>query len=184
MAMTGLLLQFSTSPAFASGIIRRLTHSDWSHVDLMLPGEGLLGVSGPGKYTVNGRAVNDKGGVQIRPFQPWPYKGPAKVAQLLIDEATTRAIVDAGRSQIDKPFDNKALYSFLRDRAGIGSNKEVRDWRHTDSWFCSEFATWACEEGGLFRYQLAVSKEAISPNDLLLLINPYMSPESIRTFIR
>jgi hypothetical protein len=40
-----LQIQFSTSTAFTSGIIRRLTHSPFSHVDFVLP-DGLLGVSG------------------------------------------------------------------------------------------------------------------------------------------
>ena len=40
-------MQYSTSIAFASMVIRRLTHSEFSHVDFILPGEGLLGVSGP-----------------------------------------------------------------------------------------------------------------------------------------
>jgi hypothetical protein len=177
--MTELLVQYSTSTAFASGIIRRLSHSPFSHVDIVLPGEGLLGVSGPDKYVVNGKPFDDPGGVLVRPFDPWPYLTKPKVAHLQTTSATADAVIAAGRSQLGKPFDNSALWGFLDDAA----ESVPRDWRSTDMWFCSEWAIWSAETGGLFPYPLAVVKNRVTPADTLLLFNPLMSAGSIAEFL-
>ena len=170
-----LLVQFSTSTAFASGIIRRLTHSPFSHVDLLLPGEGLLGVSGPDN------ALNDPGGVLIRPFEPWPYMHPPKVARLQTTAEVVRHTLEFARSQIGKPFDNGALWHFIDDPAGAGYKH--RDWRDPASWFCSEFVVRSTEVGCLFHYQLAVLKDRVSPGDSLLIWNPFMPPDNVQEFL-
>lgn len=174
--MPELLLQYSTSTAFASAVIRRLTHSYFSHVDILLPGEGLLGVSGPGKYP----NYNDPGGVQIRPFNPWPYLRPPTTAVLKCSDAVVRNTIGFAKSQKTKPFDNHALWAFLKDRAGV---IEHRNWRDPSKWFCSELVIRAAEVGGLFSYELAVTKNVISPNDTLLLFNPFMTVDSVNDFL-
>lgn len=176
--MAELQLQFSTSTAFASCIIRRLTHSPFSHVDIVLPGEGLLGVSGPGYYKETG--YRDPGGVQIRPCPPWPYKFQPVVATLKCSPDVVERTILWGKSQLNRPFDNKALHAFLKDRAGIKVN---RDWRDPSEWFCSEFVIRALEVGGLFSYKLAVTKNLVSPNDDLLLVNPFMTVDSVNEFL-
>lgn len=175
--MAELHVQYSTSTAFASAIIRRLTHSPFSHVDIFIPGEGLLGVSGPGKYG----SYNDPGGVVVRPFNPWPYLFPPKTAVIKCAEETVRRTIEFGRSQIGKPFDNDALWAFLKDRAGL--KVAYRNWRDPNRWFCSEFFVRCVEAGGLFTYNLAVTKNVVSPNDSLLLINPYMTVDSVNDFL-
>ena len=65
-----LTLQYSSSTALTSDLIRRICHSQFSHVDMVLQGEGLLGASGEDVYP----NFDDPGGVLIRPFDPWPYK--------------------------------------------------------------------------------------------------------------
>jgi hypothetical protein len=172
--MAELAFQFSTSPAFASRVIRWMTASEFSHGDLVLPGEGLLGVSGPDKPT------KDPGGVRIRQFNAWPYLRPPKIARVQCSDVVARETIKFARSQIGKPFDNGALYHFLRDRAGLTPVK--RDWRDPDSWFCSEFLVRAVEVGGLFPYPLIMLKDVVSPQSLLLLLNPYMLPDNIREF--
>lgn len=181
--MATLEFQYSTSTAFASGIIRRLTHSRFSHIDIILPGEGLLGVSGPDKSLkwVGHSPATDTGGVLIRPFGAWPYKAAPHVAKVQCTEDVARKAVEWGRSQIGKPFDNGALYHFLRDRAGLP--RIGRDWRDPEQWFCSEFAIRAAEIGGVFPYPLIVSKDTVSPQDTLLCFNPYLSLQDIVEFL-
>lgn len=162
-----IVLQFSTSTAFASDIIRRLTHSEFSHVDAVLP-EGLLGVSGPD------HSLGDPGGVRIRSFNPWPYKFPPKRVTLPTPKAA--AIIARARTQIGKPFDQDAIYAFLSTSPGD------RSWREETSWYCSEYWAWNLEAEGFFPYALVTAKNRITPADLLLLINPFMSGLDIRSF--
>jgi hypothetical protein len=140
----------------------------------VLPGEGLLGVSGPDK------SIKDIGGVLIRPFDAWPYLYPPKLAKIQCPEEVARNAIAWGRSQISKPFDNAALYHFLRDRAGLP--RKGREWRDPDKWFCSEFVLRAVEVAGLFPYALITPKDVVSPNTLLIQLNPYLLPENIIEF--
>lgn len=166
--MATLEYQFSTSTAFASRIIRILTCSLFSHVDLILPGEGLLGVSGPDKYS----GFLDPGGVIIRPFDVWPYLFTPKVARVRCSDDTARKTIEFVRSQIGKPFDKKILWGFLKDRAGVPSTG--RDWRDPEQWDCSEVQARGAEVGGLFDYPLIQPKGLISPNMFLVYLNPFL----------
>lgn len=185
--MADLLIQYSTSTAFASAVIRRLTHSCFSHVEFVLRepvwykgktyGPGLLGVSGPGKYPT----YDDPGGVQVRPFNPWPYLNEPIRAHLKCSPEIVGQIIAFGLSQLNKPFDKHALWAFLKDRAGVPI--EYRDWRDPSSWFCSEYVTRCAEVGGLFQYRIAVTSNLVSPNDTLLLFNPFMTIDSVEQFL-
>ena len=184
--MPELWIQFSTSTAFMSGVIRRLCHSEFSHVDIVVPGEGLLGVSG------SDRDIGDIGGVQIRRPGMWPYLHPPKVARLQTNKAD--ALIRRAKTQIGKPFDNGALYNFLDDMG----HAPKRNWRDHGAWFCSEFVTWVLEgdkgltdvelvvggleSGGFFPYSLISAKNRITPADLLLLLNPFLSEANILEF--
>lgn len=159
-----MIVRYSSSTAFMSNLIRRACHSRYSHVDIVLPGEGLLGVSGPDKE------FNDPGGVRIRPFEPWPYN---IFREVQINTDKTDAIIARGRSQIGKPFDNGALYAFFNP------SHVNRNWRELEQWFCSEWFIWSCESEGLFPYDLCVPMNMINPNDTMLLLNPFMSKEDI-----
>ncbi len=173
--MAELHFQFSTSTAWTSAIIRRLTQSEFSHVDIILPGEGLLGVSGSDK------SILDPGGVLIRKFDCWPYLSPPKVARIQCSEDIARRGIEWGRSQIGKPFDKKALYAFLRDRAGLPN--VGREWRDPAKWFCSEFAMRFVEISGLFFYRLITPKDCVSPNIFLVHLNHLMTEKNILEFI-
>lgn len=174
---TTLDIQYSTSTAWQSAVIRRLTHSPWSHVDIVLP-EGLLGVSGVDEK------INDLGGVRIRPHKAWPYLTTPKVAHLRCSDTVRDAVIAAAKSQMDKPFDNGSLWSFLQDQAEISPDTPIveRNWRDTTKWFCSELVIWSCAQGGLFPYELVVPKNRITPADTLLMFNPFMSAENIAEF--
>lgn len=165
-------IQFSTSTAFASGVIRRLTHSPFSHVDIIVPG-GLLGVSGKDD------SLNDIGGVRVRPTPAWPYLTPPKVAHIACSDEVTAHVIAAAKSQVGKPFDTTAMWSMLDDQA----TEKIRNWRDPNQWFCSELVAWSLETGGLFPYQLAIMKNRVSPADILLIVNPYMTRENITEFL-
>jgi hypothetical protein len=163
-----IALQYSTSTAFASMIIRRLCHSEFSHVDIVIPGEGLLGVSGPDNE------IGDPGGVMIRSFHPWVYLHPPKTVVLETDKEAE--IIAIGRGQIGKPFDNTALWDFFSDKPGD------RDWTDEKSWFCSEYIVWCFVKAGFFPYPLVSAKNRITPGDSLMLFNPFMVPETLASF--
>jgi hypothetical protein len=165
-------------------MIRRLTHSQFSHVDFVLTQEmanlvhiepGLLGASGPDK------TINDPGGVRVRPFNAWPYLGPPKVARIQCSIDVAKLALAAALTQRGKPFDKSAMWGFLSDQH---RRKTVRDWRADSAWFCSELIIWACERGGLFHpHILCITKNRITPNDTLLIFNQYMSADNIREFL-
>lgn len=148
--MDAVTLQFSTSLEWQSALIRRICRSRFSHVDLVLADGRLLGASDPG-------------GVAIRPvdYQPFGIRRQAVVATPLAD-----AIYTAALSQLGKPFDHDALFQFL-------TGALAPPWLMPDRWFCSELVAWAFESRGFFRYPLAVNLGRITPQELILLLNPY-----------
>ncbi len=161
-----LIIQYSTSFAWASWVIRAMCHSRFSHVDIVIPGEGLLGVSGSDKK------LKDPGGVVIRPFEAWEYKDKETIT---LRTNTADDVIRIAKTQLDKPFDNSALYRFL-------GPPYPRNWRELDRWFCSELVIWALEEAVFFPYQLVQNKDRVTPADSLLFLNPFMSSVDIAKF--
>lgn len=176
--MNSISLQFSTSTAWQSAIIRILCGSPFSHVDLVLPDGNLLGASdSPEAPVIEGNPH----GVAIRPpaYQEW---GLSCTATLLTNNAD--AIIAAAKTQLGKPFDNAALHSFLVDpllpkdrlwmkqwvgskllagfsellvdhwlppqqiKSFLGQSEMVKDWRDESAWFCAELVGYAFEAGG------------------------------------
>lgn len=164
--MSELQLQFSRSTACTSSAICWATHSDWSHVDIVEPGIGLWGTSGPDK------SIKDPGGIRCRPFNPWPYRYPPKVAHIQTTEDSVRKTLDWMRQHEGAPFDNAALYAFVKVRMGLPVH---RDWRDPAQWYCAEAVIRAEEVAGVFNYRLVIPYDALSPNDVLIYNNPYMS---------
>lgn len=171
--MAELLIQFSTSTAFASSVIRRLTRSRFSHVGFLIEGYEL-GASGKDK------SLKDPGGIQMRKLPAWPYLCPPLVASVRCTDYVKNRTLDWARQQIGAPFDKLSLWHFLRDRAGLPN--VGRDWRDPNQWFCSEYVLRALEFGGLFTYPLIIQKDVVSPNDVLLLINSFMDADNILQF--
>ena len=144
-----ITLQYSTTNQWQSHIIRVMCHSIFSHVDYVMSDGRLLGSS--------------DGGVAIR--KP-DYEAFLRRQRLTIVTEKKPAIEASLLSQIGKAFDDGALHSFLRV-------DHMRDWRDTGSWFCSELIMWAFEKSDFFPYDLPVSISRITPNDSLLIFNPY-----------
>jgi hypothetical protein len=159
-------LQFSTSTEWQSDVIRRLCHSPFSHLDVVLPDGNLLGSSdSPHAPSIEG----NPGGVAIRPPDYQTF-GIRRMANVFSTEAVELAFYTKLRSQLGEPFDDTALHAFI----GKVSFMPTRDWTDSSSWFCSELVAWALMEAGFFRYELLVPKDRISPADLLLLLNPFI----------
>jgi hypothetical protein len=170
---TELRVQYSTSTAWVSAIIRRLCHSAFSHVDMVIPEVGLLGVSG------TDRSIFDPGGVVVRPFTAWPYLRKVEVT-IQCEPAIAQAVIKAGLGQYGKPFDKGALWAFIGDKPPLQAS---RDWQDLGQWFCSEWFIYSCKKGGLFPYELAVTKDRVSPADSVLLINPFLSQADVQKLL-
>jgi hypothetical protein len=160
-------LQFSMSTEASSALIGRITHSPFSHVDIILPDThrfpgALLGASNsPNALVLEG----NPNGVAIRPPNYQLFRR-RNVAILAAPAAIEAAFYEAALSQLGKPFDSAALHAFLDGAPHTG-----RDWREDDQWFCSEHATWSLEKAKWFPWPIIVSKDRIAPPDLLLLSN-------------
>ena len=78
------------------------------------------------------------------------------------------AVIAAAASQIGKPYDWTALWSFVIRR----------DWQEDDSWFCSELVAWAFAQGGspLFRPD-RISR--VVPEHLWMLEPGYLTSPAI-----
>lgn len=157
MNLDRVVLQFSLGQGVGSAVIRWFGHDgSWSHVDLVLPDGRLLGAraDNPGGY---GR------GVQIRPAN---YQSFARRLVVAVPTQTAAAVYGYARAQIGKAYDHTAIVAFFVER----------NWRDPDAWFCSELAAAALIEGGFWPrpWALPCPVNKIDPDDLLLLISPYL----------
>ena len=116
-----IILQFSTSKEWSSMVIRRMTHSPFSHVDVAMDG-GLFGASDPG-------------GVMWRRID---YQVFGIRQNLVLHTPAADLFHILLKAERGKPFDGSALWSFM--------SEEVRDWRRPDKWFCSELVFQAFKE--------------------------------------
>jgi hypothetical protein len=168
-----VVIQFSTTVDSAanwtSAAIRRLTHSPFSHMDLILSGQHAIDLAVPDGSALG---ASDQGvhsacfkgnpcGVGIRPSEYQPF-GLRRRMILETDKATE--IIAAAATQLGKPFDSSGLWDFVED-----SFPGARDWRSADSWWCSELGIWSLEQGGFFPTLLSWPKNRVSPTDVLLI---------------
>jgi hypothetical protein len=165
--MANIELEFSTSLDWTSGIIRRLCHSPFSHVDYIVP-EGLLGASDSPNIPI---ITGNPHGVAIRPTN-YHLFGIRRRAIITCSTDVAAKFDATMRSQLGKPFDDKAVHAFLSDPDD--EITQARDWRTVDQWFCSELKTWGLETAGLWPFNLIVAKNHVDPADLLLLLNPFI----------
>jgi uncharacterized protein YycO len=137
-------LQFVTQKSLGSSLIRWGTHSDFSHVDVVLFDGRLLGAR-------NDTAVP---GVCIRPANYAPF---TRRQTVIVPTQEDRAFYSFLVDQLGKPYDWKAIVGFAVDR----------NWRDPDSWFCSELVAAALEAAKIVKVQTPANR--ISPNDVFLL---------------
>jgi hypothetical protein len=166
-----VVIQFSTTvnefrwwpwppfPNWASWCIRHMCHSPFSHVDIELPDGSLLGASdSPDSPIVTGNSH----GVAIRPND---YEDYGRRRRMIIRTPLADDIIAKAKTQIGKPFDNKALKGFLSDEMPF-----TRPWTDPTQWFCSELVVWAFEMCGYWEHRPSVwPKDRISPSDIFML---------------
>lgn len=150
-------IRFVTGNDWLSNAIRFGERDGWAtHAEAVMPDGSLLG-------------AHLAGGVQIRPagYDKATMTREAIIELWLapnnvfaVEDAMTRTAWDFLNAQVGKPYDTTAIAGLALDR----------DWRETDSWFCSELMTAALEACG-YLPRLAAADNHISPRDLLLVLS-------------
>lgn len=157
-----------------SDLICRLTHSPFSHVDLLVDltswgktGVGLLGSSNnPNAPYVFGNPA----GVAVRPidYQRFSIRRDAVIP---VTFEQKQAVEGFCIDQLGKPFDRTALTpgTFL-------SNKfNDRDWRSDARWYCAEMIGRSIEVGNVLGYPYPGVKDRMSAADLLIWLAPKLN---------
>jgi len=159
-------LQFSRSTELVSLLIAKACRSQFSHVDALLEDGNLLGASDSPKAPV---VAGNPGGVAIRPpnYQPFAIR---RIAHIYVPQRVEAKFYDLLHSQLGEPFDNSAMHAVFSGRPDTG-----RNWKDEDAWFCSELKAWALEEAGAFDVPPLISKDRVTPPDLLLMISHLVS---------
>jgi hypothetical protein len=157
-----ITLQYSRSTELVSLLIAKACRSEFSHVDLVLPDGTLLGASDSPKAPY---LQGNPDGVAIRPpdYQPFATR---RQAHLRCSPEVEENFLAVAKSQLGEPFDNTAMHAVFSSRPNTG-----RDWRDADAWFCSELFAWCLEASGFFGWELAISKDRVTPPDLILITN-------------
>lgn len=142
------IIQFSTTNAVGSRLIRTFTWSHFSHVDVVLKNGDLFG------------ALAERGVCQ-HSMQRY-----ARVKRYRVD-VDAKALVDALFSQLGKPYDWGGVL-------GLGLR---HNWQDDNKWFCSELMAWAFMQAGAPLLNTEDSYR-ITPRDLELspLLLPLVSP--------
>ena len=165
--ISSITIEFSTALK-GSGKIRWLTRSQFSHCDIDV-GYGLLGASdSPEAPCLRGNPR----GVAVRPYA---YQEFGRRHQAVITTPLAPYIIRKLETQLGKPFDHKALYAIFMP------------WMRATSvlfdpamWYCAELVLWAFdgdhgpERKRFFPYQLCIERNIVTPEDLVLIMNPYL----------
>jgi uncharacterized protein YycO len=140
-------LLFTRRRHVGSWLIRMVTWSNFSHVDVIMPNGTLIGASAPdGVERVKMSSRLDKASKAIVMDIP---VGSHEVAFSFL------------HSQLGKPYDYAGV-------AGIGLH---RDWQEEDKWSCAELVAKALSEAGQKPFD-AEFHHRITPQDLLMLNFP------------
>lgn len=157
-------IRFVTGDDPLSNAIRFGERDGWAtHAEVEMPDGTLLG-------------AHLQGGVEARPAG---YDKDTMTRELFVDLPFGACIdISAGSSrqyEIDRM--EKSFYDFLRAQLGkpydvtaIAGLAFNRDWRESDSWFCSELVTAGLEHCG-YLPKLSAIDNHISPRDLLLVLS-------------
>jgi hypothetical protein len=148
-----LVIQFSSSTALASGLIRMVLGCPFSHTDIVTPDGNMMGASdqGPHSPCIEGNPE----GVAVRPSN---YQEFSIRRRLVLKTDRAPAIIAAGRTQLGKPFDKSALKAMLNDKPFD------RNWNHDlTHWFCSEWTVYAMVTGLFWPWDIPWGRNRFSP---------------------
>jgi hypothetical protein len=163
--MGQIVMQFvGNHTSLGSKVIEWFSHSDYSHVDSVLPDGRLLGAR-------SDKIMGIAPGVQIRPsiYVELEHDLITRVNIPCTDQQE-KLYYEFVKSQIGKPYDKTAIFAFIVDR----------DWTEPDSWFCSELNSAATMHCGLFKH-LACPRNKIDPGDLIFLISSIVDIKGIKS---
>jgi hypothetical protein len=163
-------LQFSRSTENVSKLIAWACRSPFSHVDYVMEDGNLLGASdSPHAPYIEG----NPSGVAIRPpdYQPFAIR---RIASIYVPTRVEARFAELMRSQLGEPFDNRAMHAVFQP-----DNSHIRDWKDESAWFCSELKAWGLEEAGALDVPPLISKNRVTPADLLLIISHLVSNAEI-----
>ena len=165
-----LVLQFSTSHEWQSGIIRDVCRSPFSHVDAVYADGSLYGASDSPKVPV---VRGNPSGVAFRPpdYQLFLRRRRAVVS---VVPRQYDLFWELAEKELGKAFDHDAV-SF---KYWFSDQPFQRDWRYDEHWFCAELIAYLLEKVGLWPYPLVVPKNGIAPHNLLEWIWPFMANRS------
>jgi len=126
----------------------------------------LLGASDSPKAPV---IQGNPGGVAVRPpdYQPFAVR---RTVHIYVPTRVEERFYDILHSQLGEPFDNSAMHAVFSGKPDNG-----RNWKDEAAWFCSELKAWALEEAGAFDVPPLISKDRVTPPDLLLMISHLVS---------
>jgi hypothetical protein len=155
-------LQFSRSTELVSLLIAKACRSQFSHVDAVLEDGNLLGASDSPNAPV---IVGNPSGVAIRPpdYQPFAIR---RIAHVYVPARVEIRFYASLHAQLGEPFDNSAMHAVFSGKPDNG-----RNWKDDGAWFCSELKAWAFEEAGALDVPPLISKDRVTPPDLLLIIS-------------
>lgn len=177
--MSEIIIQFSTAAPVAffdrwildrSKLICRLSHSPFSHGDIVMHDGALLGSSNsPQAPCIRG----NPGGVAIRPpeYEEFCIRRWARVP---CSEGTKLAFYAYAADQLGKPFDRGAL----NFKTFLSADFRSRNWREDTAWYCHELIARACEVAGVFPWKLIGIKNRVTSADLLLMLNPLLDVDA------
>lgn len=148
--MPNLELSFVTEPTIGSAVIRWFSHSNYSHIDIIVDGHRIGARSD--------KPVNGLTGVERRPIDYGTFSRDDRLL-IPVDGPHELDALEWLFKQIGKPYDTTGLFaSFLFDRP--------TPWRDESSWWCSELGMAYLEHAGIKPCRTPVNR--ITPNDLYL----------------
>ena len=138
-----ILLRFTRSNRLISHLIRFFTWSQYSHVEIVIRGEGYLGACG-------------NGGVQLRSldYDPHCHYILRRVACTPLQAAQ---VIQFAKDKIGDPYYYTAILGFL----------VRRDWHEPRHWFCSELVAAAFEYAKIYKFPIKLNR--ITPERILEL---------------
>lgn len=153
--MPVLTAQFVGTRGFVSRMVEWKGAGRYSHVDLVMPNENLLGAR-------SDRTGGKPSGVQVRPPNYEAFDPVTRIDINVFKNQEDR-FWSFAMAQVGKPYDRLSILGFMINR----------DWMQTDSWICSELAMAAYASAGIFNHPLAVPNNKIDPSTAFAILSTW-----------
>jgi uncharacterized protein YycO len=145
--MSEIKLLFTRRRTPFSGLIRLVTWSVWSHVDIVVDSHLLIG------------AVACRG--VVHDLKSARLEQASRAAVMTVPCDRPEKVIAAARQELGQPYDWLGIL-------GLGLH---RDWQEDDRWFCSELVSWAFRAAGQPLFDPKVTAR-VTPQHLWMLPHP------------